>query len=123
MEESCMAEQQEQIIKVARENPLGCGCVTKVILTLGVYILWWAAKQLVVTNRRVIWRTGVFGKSERSIPLSRVQDVSVSYGPMGRILRYGNVRVESAGEATTEIVAIDISDPEGVKDAILRQVW
>ena len=118
-----MDEQQEQIIKVARENPLGCGCVTKVILTLGVYILWWAAKQLVVTNRRVIWRAGVFGKSERSIPLSRVQDVSVSYGPMGRILRYGNVRVESAGEATTEIVAIDISDPEGVKDAILRQVW
>ena len=38
-----MDEQQEQIIKVARETPFGCGCVTKVILTLGVYILWWAA--------------------------------------------------------------------------------
>jgi len=79
------------------------------------------AKQLMVTNRRVIWRSGVFGKSERSIPLSRVTDVSVNYGLMGRMLGYGNVRIESAGGPGTEIVANEISDPDGVRDAILSQ--
>ena len=117
-----MAQQREQVIKVAREYPLRLGCLTKVVLTGGLYILWWATKQLVVTNRRVFWRSGVLGKSERSIPLNQVQDVSVSYGPKGRILGYGDVRIESAGAATTEITATNISDPDGVKDAILRQV-
>jgi hypothetical protein len=116
------AQQDEQVIKVAGEHPLGCGCLMKACLTLGLYILWWSAKRIIVTNRRVIWRSGVFGKGERSIPLSRVQDVSVSYGLIGRILGYGTVRVESAGGPKTEIVATAVSDPLGVKDAILRQV-
>lgn len=115
-------EHQEQVIKVTREFPLGCGCVTKAILTLGLYILWWAARQLIVTNRRVIFRSGVLGKSERSIPLSRVQDVSVRYGIAGRILGYGDVRIESAGGGATEIVALGVSDPDGVKEAILSQI-
>jgi len=117
-----MSEQQEQIIKIAREYPLGCGCITKAILTLGLYLLFWRAKALLVTNRRVIWRTGLIGKSERSIPLSRVQDVSIKYGLPGRILGYGDVRVESAGGGETEIVATAISDPEGTQQAILSQL-
>jgi len=32
------------------------------------------------------------------------------------------VRVESAGALTTEIVATNVSDPGGVRDAILSQV-
>jgi len=117
-----MARQSERTLKISREYPLGCGFMIKVALTLGLYLIWWMAKQLIVTNRRVILRQGVLGKKERSIPLSRVQDVSVSYGPLGRILRYGNIRVESAGGAATEIVAKGISDPEGVKNAIIRQL-
>jgi len=112
----------ERVIKRAREHPLGCGCLTKGLITLGLYVFWWAAKQLIVTDRRVVWREGVITKKERSVPLSRVQDVSVKRSLIGRLLGYGDVRVESAGGPATEIVAPGIEDPEGVKEAILRQI-
>ena len=117
-----MDEQPERVMKTAREYPLGSGFLIKVVLTLGLYLVWWTARQIVVTNRRVIWREGVLAKKERSVPLSRIQDVSVSYGIIGRIMGYGDVRVESAGGPATEIKAAGVSDPGGVKDAILRQV-
>ena len=114
-----MAQEREQVITVARENPLGCGCMTKALLTLGLYLLWWASKQLVVTTRRVIWKSGVLGKTERTIPLDRVTDISVDYGLMGRILGYGNIRIETAGGPGTEIAANGITNPNAVRDAIL----
>jgi len=116
-----MAEQQEQVIKIARESPMGCNFLAKVCLTLGLYLIWWQAKQLVVTTRRVVSRSGIIGKSERSIPLSRVTDVSIKYGLLGRILGYGNIYIESAGGPGTEIVALDLADPDGVRDAIMSQ--
>lgn len=114
--------EKERTIKTAREYPLGCGFLLKLIFTLGIYFFRWRSTRLVVTNRRVIWRTGLIGKSERSIPLSRVQDVSISYSVLGRIMRYGNVRVESAGGSATEIEAKGIGNPGGVQKAILEQV-
>ena len=118
-----MEEQaKEQKLRVAREYPLGCSFWVKMIFTLGLYFLWWQAKQLVVTNRRVIYRSGLIGKQERSIPLSRVQDVSIKYSVMGRFLRYGDVRVESAGGGATEIVAKGIGNPGSLQKAILEQV-
>ena len=117
-----MTKQQERIIKTSRESPLGCGFWLKVCFTFGLYLIWWHAKRLIVTNRRVIRRSGVLGRAERSIPLSRVQDVSIRYNPIGRLPGYGNVRIESAGGRLTEIVAYGISDPQGVRDAIIRQV-
>jgi uncharacterized membrane protein YdbT with pleckstrin-like domain len=116
-----MAEQPERMVKVARESPMGCNFLAKACLTLGFYLIWWQARQLVVTTRRVVWRSGVVGKSERSIPLSRVTDVSVKYGVLGRLLGYGNIYIESAGGPGTEIVALDIADPDGVRDAIVGQ--
>ena len=116
-----MAEQPERIVKVARESPMGCNFLVRACLTLGLYLIWWQARQLVVTTRRVVWRSGVVGKSERSIPLSRVTDVSVKYGLPGRILGYGNIYIESAGGPGTEIVALNIADPDGVRDAIVSQ--
>jgi uncharacterized membrane protein YdbT with pleckstrin-like domain len=64
----------------------------------------------------------VLGKKERTIPSSRVQDVSVSYGILGRIFRYGDIRVESAGSASTEIVFLNVNAPEKLKKAILQNV-
>lgn len=112
--------QEEEVLVTARENPLGCGCITKATLTLGLYLLFWAAKKLIVTNKRVTWQTGVLSKSERTIPLNRVTDISVSRGFLGNLLGYGNIRVESAGASQTEIVAGGIQNPDKVREAILQ---
>jgi len=113
-------DEREQTIKSVRQHPLGCWL--KAICTLGFYLPWWWMRRLVVTNRRVYMRSGLLSKAERSIPLSKVQDVTVRAGALGRMLGYGTVRVESAGALTTEIVATNVSDPGGVRDAILSQV-
>ena len=112
---------EEIVIKQVHENPLGCGCLVKAVLTFGIYIIWWAAKRLTVTNKRVVWRSGVFSSNERSIPLNRVADINVRSGMFGKMIGYGDMRIESAGGPGTEILAPGISDPNGIRDAIIAQ--
>lgn len=94
----------------------------KTIVTLGIYLFWWAANTLTVTDRRVTWRSGLFNKDERTIPLGQVQDVSVSCGFFGQLLGYGTIRIESAGGPETEIVATNIAGPDAVRDAIISHL-
>jgi hypothetical protein len=102
---------QEQTIKASGIHPLRLGPKNAL-----------SNRQIIVTNRRVIFREGLIGKAERAIPLSRVTDVSVKYSMAGRVAGYGTVVVQSAGSSEAEIVAEDIKDPEGVKNAILSQI-
>jgi putative membrane protein len=117
MEETSSREQE---LDVAREH--GIVCAPKAIITLGFYLIWWAANKLVVTDRRVYIESGVLRKSERSVPLSNVQDVTVEQGLMGQIFGYGTIRIESAGGPETEIVMANIHDPGGIRDAIMAHV-
>ena len=94
----------------------------KLIVTLGFYLFWWSATSVTVTNRRVVWKSGLFGKNERTIPLRQVQDVSVICGFLGQMLGYGTIRIESAGGPETEIVATNIAGPDAVRDAIISQL-
>jgi uncharacterized membrane protein YdbT with pleckstrin-like domain len=83
---------------------------------------YWRANSLMVTNRQVVWKKGLIGTQERSVPLHQVQDVSVSYKPIGQLLGYGTIRIETAGGPETEIVAERIAGPGEVRDAILDQL-
>jgi len=94
----------------------------KLIVTLGFYLFWWSATSVTVTDRRVVWKSGLFSKNERTIPLQQVQDVSVSYGFFGQLLGYGTIRIESAGGPEPEIVAINIAGPDAVRDAIISHL-
>ena len=112
----------EEVIVRKRETVLSLAFWLKLLLTLGLYLFWWLAKSLTVTNRRVIWKTGLFGTKERSVPLRQVQDVSVSYGLIGRLFGHGTIRIETAGGPHAEIVAKRIVGPDAIRDAILNQL-
>jgi uncharacterized membrane protein YdbT with pleckstrin-like domain len=112
----------ETVIVRKRETVLSLWFWIKLVLTLGLSLLWWLGKTLSVTDRRVIWRSGLFGMRERSLPLRQIQDVTVIQDPFGRLFRYGNVCIESAGGPHTEIVANGISYPREIRDAILDQL-
>jgi len=112
----------EEVIIRKRESALSLVFWINLVFTLGLYIFWWLAKSLTVTNRRVVWKKGIIGSKERSVPLRQVQDVSVSYGVIGRLLGFGTIMVESAGGPHTEIVAPRIPGPGKVRDAILDQL-
>lgn len=103
----------------SREHMLSVPWIGKMIFSLGLYIFWWNAHKLIITPDRVVHRSGVFGKSERTILIDRVQDVSVSQGLFGRIFGHGTIRIESSGSGNTEIEVRAFSSPNRIKELIL----
>lgn len=75
--------------------------VVAVVLALAfvlVPVLRWRTTLFVVTNRRVVVRTGVLSREGRDVPLSRINDVTFSHDLLERVLGCGTLVVESAGE-------------------------
>jgi membrane protein YdbS with pleckstrin-like domain len=60
--------------------------------------LRWRTTRFIVTSRRVVIRTGVITRTGRDIPLTRVNDVTYTHGPIDRLLGCGTLLIESGGE-------------------------
>jgi membrane protein YdbS with pleckstrin-like domain len=75
------------VIKAATPEVWG-----KYVTSLGLYEFWRRADRCTVTNRQVLRRQGLLSRTERVIPLDRIQDVSVKVGPLT-----GKVTISSAG--------------------------
>jgi len=94
------------------------------VLVLLRWSLWpylvWLTTRYVLTTRRVILRRGVFGRTGRDVPLSRVNDVSFSTTLLERILRCGTVTIESAGEHG-QVVLPEVPAAELVQRQVLRR--
>jgi membrane protein YdbS with pleckstrin-like domain len=58
----------------------------------------WSSTTVVVTDRRVRWRSGVLRRRTREVPLSRVVDVGLDRTPGQRLLGSGTLVLETAGE-------------------------
>ncbi|MDN4482397.1 PH domain-containing protein [Demequina lignilytica] len=91
-----------------------------VAVVLGIIVIWWAlspfirwfATHFVVTDRRVIYRSGVFTKSGIDIPIARIATVQFRHGMIDRMFRTGKLIVESASDDPLEFD--DIPDVEKV---------
>lgn len=68
------------------------------IWAAGIEIARWKFTEFVLTNERIIARSGVIAKVSREIPLERVNDVIVTQSMLDRLLRSGDITLESAGE-------------------------
>jgi membrane protein YdbS with pleckstrin-like domain len=60
-------------------------------------VLEWRADWFVVTDRRLLLRTGILTRKVAMMPLIKVTDMSYSRPPVGRLLGYGEIVIESAG--------------------------
>ena len=56
-----------------------------------------ATTELAVTDRRVIYKTGVFQRHSMEMNVSKVETVGVNQSILGRILGYGTVMVRGTG--------------------------
>lgn len=83
----------------------------------GVPIARWKFTEFVLTNERLIARSGVIAKVSKEIPLERVNDVTVTQSMLDRLLRSGDIRLESAGEFGQQTFD-DISHPVEVQKRI-----
>ena len=82
-------------------------------------VIRWATSQYVLTNRRVIVRSGIIARQGRDMPLARVNDCHFSYGVIDRILGCGDLVVESAGETGRLLIAA-VPDVELIQREIFR---
>ncbi|MCW2600253.1 MAG: rane-flanked domain protein [Frankiales bacterium] len=81
----------------ARYIVVGVAIVLVVVFTL-VPFLRWRTTMFVITNKRVVVRSGILSRTGRDIPLTRVNDVTFTHNLLERILGCGTLLVESAGE-------------------------
>ncbi len=82
------------------------------------FISWWFTTY-VLTNERLIRRSGVLSRAGLEIPLENINDVRFSQSIFERILRSGDVLVESAGEQGQSRFA-DIPEPEDFHSLIYK---
>jgi hypothetical protein len=64
----------EEVVLVARPSRLAT--FPKLVATLGLYSIWRRHDTSVLTDQRILLGKGVVHRSERSIPLARVDDVT-----------------------------------------------
>ena len=83
---------------------------------------WWVEK-VVVTDKRVMLTKGIFTHSVGMMPLTKVTDLSFIRTFNGRLLGYGTMVIESAGQIQA-LNRIDyLPDPEEVYEAISELVF
>jgi uncharacterized membrane protein YdbT with pleckstrin-like domain len=81
--------------------------------------LYWMTTQYVITDHRIIVRTGLVRRSGRDMPLSRVNDVSFSKSVIERFLNCGTIMIESAG-TQGQLVISSVPDVEDIQREIYR---
>ena len=91
-----------------------------------LFIMWvlvpvvrWATSEYVITNRRIIVRTGIVARQGRDMQLQRINDVHFEYGVVDRVLGCGNLIVESAGE-TGQLRIKAVPDVELIQREVVR---
>jgi membrane protein YdbS with pleckstrin-like domain len=60
-------------------------------------VIEWRADWFVVTDRRLLLRSGIITRKVAMMPLIKVTDMSYSRPPAGRLFGYGEIVIESAG--------------------------
>lgn len=100
------------------------------LVLLGIVAVWvllsvkrvadWLTTEYVITNERVVRRAGVFSRSGVEIPLESITNVAFNQSLVERIIRSGDLVIESAGESGQSRYS-DIPDPEGLQSLIYQQ--
>ena len=85
----------------------------------GSRLLSWRFTDFVLTSDRVIFRAGVFAKHAQELPIESVQSVTFNQNVFERIVRSGDLLIESASEDGLQSFA-NIPDPERVQVQIHR---
>ena len=91
------------------------------LLWLGVRWLAWRTTHFVITSDRLIARKGVIAKSGIEIPLERVNNVSFNQSIFERVIKAGDLLIESGGEDGQQRFT-DILRPDEVQNLIHLQM-
>jgi uncharacterized membrane protein YdbT with pleckstrin-like domain len=90
-----------------------------------IYLLWeflaWHRREYILTDRRVVRQEGVLSTSSFDAPLDKINNVFHNQSFMGRLLKYGDVGLETASEQGTTVFDF-LSHPLDFKNAVVGQI-
>jgi uncharacterized membrane protein YdbT with pleckstrin-like domain len=98
---------------------LTAGIVVAMIPLVASPVLRWLFTIYVLTSERLITRTGMIARSGIELPLASINDVRFSQSVIERILKSGDLVIESAGESGQSKFT-DIPDPEEFQAVLYR---
>lgn len=75
-----------------------------------------------LTDAKMEIDTGLIARTTRNIPLSKIQDVTVSASIPQRLLGFGDLIVDNASEVGGTIVLHNINKPRHYADLLLREL-
>jgi len=75
-----------------------------------------------LTDSKIEIDEGLISKTTRNVPLRTIQDVTVSATVPQRMLGFGNLIIENAGETESRIVLKNINSPKKYADVLLKQM-
>ena len=109
------------------DNAAASGARWIIAFVMVVALVWWVLRPLaywwtttyVLTDRRVITRSGLIAKNGRDMPLSRVNDVSFTHTILDQMLNCGTLIIESAGEKG-QLTIRSVPDVEVIQREIYR---
>jgi uncharacterized membrane protein YdbT with pleckstrin-like domain len=87
-----------------------------------IVLLWWT-ERIVVTDKRMMLSRGVITHRLGMMPLSKVTDLTFERTMAGRMLGYGTVIVESAGQNQAFEKIKYVPRPEEVYEAISEMIF
>jgi membrane protein YdbS with pleckstrin-like domain len=92
------------------------------LLIPGYYHLRRNMVRYTVTDAKLQIDTGLIARTTRNIPLSKVQDVTVSASIPQRLLGFGDIIVDNASETGGSTVMHNINSPRHYADLLLREL-
>lgn len=94
-----------------------------VLLRFTYYLVEWWVERIVVTDKRFMITSGIFTTKIAMMPVSKVTDLTYQRTLTGRMLGYGTLVVESAGQIQALNRIEFVPRPEEVFDAISELVF
>jgi hypothetical protein len=95
------------------------GLLVVCVLWLAARYVRWATTSFAVTSERLVLRKGFLRRTSREIRLDSLTDISCSQSLTDRLLRCGDILLESPGRDSQEVFP-DLPRPVGIQNEIYR---
>lgn len=96
--------------------------IVPVVAVVVLFFVWlgWRRFTYEITEHELVIERGVLNRSRRSIPLERIQDVSIERKPLERLFGLAEVRVETGGGEKDEAVldSVSVAEAERLRAAL-----
>ena len=96
-----------------------------VILFIIIYIIWqligWYSKEYILTQSRVIIKSGVLSTKKNYMPYASIQDINTTQSIFGKIFNVGSISLFSAYD-NNQMVLSALSRPSEIEDIIFSNM-